>query len=711
MKWVKEQIDTGIVRSLGERFGIELLPASIFARRGITDPGEIQFYLEDDLKNLHNPFLFDGMDDAVERILTAKTEEERVLVFGDRDVDGITSIALLVDTLSALGLVVEWKLPLGDDPYGLTIEAVDEFAAKNGTLIIAVDCGTSSVAEITHALELGVDTIVVDHHNPQEELPPAVAIVNPKVGDNGYPFSGLCACALASKLGWALAFAQSDFYKQPVCLLNVRPGNDTLILEAVKLENLVEVDRLMESIVPGMVDLDRTRIVPFLEGQQILVYDAPGQQVMLQRIFGPNVEVGLLDIAPEAWKMFPALKDRSLLRMRPNTRLARYSERVPEEIDVLVGLFTTFVHSKIPSLIEGFESTLDLVALGTLADMMPLRDENRVLARVGLRVLGSTSRPGLRGLIARAGLNGREITARDVGWGLAPIINASGRMGEPDKAVRMLLSRDQGEIDRLVDEVTSLNDIRRKTGEEAWDRVLPHAYKSLEEHNGRFVLVTDEAVQRGVTGILAGRLARLFNVPAAVIAMLPDKAVGSVRSARGFAVTEFLARFSDIFADWGGHDSAGGFHMERDRLETFMDRLKEMTEYIELSVEEDQKLIIDAELPHAFLTPKLFDVEKIFVPAGQDSPQLTYLSRELKIAQMNLMGRDGQNHVKFLFDTGSVKWPAVFWNGAERVGRDFNETDRLDVVFQLSRNYFQGREVPQLVVLDVRKSGTDGVAE
>jgi single-stranded-DNA-specific exonuclease len=706
MIWRKEAIDSQGVRSFSERFGVDLLTASIFARRGISDPTEIQYHLEDDLKGLHSPFLFEGMADVVERIMTARSDGEKVLVFGDRDVDGITSIALMVETLADLGVLVDWKLPLGDDPYGLTTTVIDEFAARDGTLIIAVDCGTSSFAEIAYALERGIDTIVIDHHNPQEQLPPAAAIINPKIPDSGYPWSGLCACALTSKVRWALEFAATDFYNQPVCLLNVRPGNETLILEAVKLENLVVVDRLHENVVPGMVDLDRTRIIPFLEGQQILAYDAPAQEAMLRRIFGPNVEIGLLDIAPEVWKLFPALRDRSLLAMRPASRLARYSAQIPEEIDVLVGLFASFVFRRIPALIDHFEASLDLVGLATIADMMPLQNENLVLARVGLKVIERTQRQGLRELLARAGLAGRPLTSKEVSWQIAPVINASGRMGEPDKAVQLLLSRDAAEIGRLAEAVVALNDDRKRTGEDAWERVLPQAYKSFEELHNSFVVVTDEAVQRGVTGIIAGRLARLFNAPAAVIAVLPEKAVGSVRSARGFAVTEFLARFSDLLSDWGGHDSAGGFHLPPERLPELMSRIPEVLAYMPLADEEDEQISIDAELPMDFLTPKLFDVEKMFAPAGQQNPPLTFYARNLRIAQLDLMGRESQNHVKFLFDTGKMKWPAVFWNAAERVGRDFDSTDRLDVVFQLSKNLYQGKETPQLLVMDARRTGT-----
>ncbi|MDZ7793843.1 MAG: DHH family phosphoesterase [Spirochaetia bacterium] len=160
--------------------------------------------------------------------------------------DGITSTVLLKEALQKLGIEAEWALPLGNDPYGLTLEVVEEFAAAEGELLITVDCGISNVAEITRAAELGVDTLVIDHHNPQEELPPAVAIIDPKISESGYPFRDLAGCGVVAKLIWALEFSQTEMYKEELVLLHARPGNDTVILEAVKICNLVETDRLSE---------------------------------------------------------------------------------------------------------------------------------------------------------------------------------------------------------------------------------------------------------------------------------------------------------------------------------------------------------------------------------------------------------------------------------------------------------------------------------
>ena len=705
MTWNKKQIAPARVKEFAARFNMDLLEAAIFVRRGVDDPATVQYFLEDDLRFLHNPFLFDEMADAVQRILQAAGEGERVHVYGDRDVDGITSTVLMTEALERLGLEVSWGVPMGDDAYGLTTDVIDELLAQDVTLLVAVDCGTTNAAEIAYASDAGMDTIIVDHHNPQEELPPAVALINPKMPDSSYPFEGLCACALVSKVRYALGFAQSDFFNQPICLLNVRPGNESLILDAIKLENMVEIDRISENIVPGVVDVEHSRLGAFLQGLPILVYDETAQRKLLLQAFGANVEVGVVDVAPEVWKLFPTLDGKTLLRLKSESRLSRYTGVEPEEIDVFHSLFTTFVNRKEADVLEDLVSTLDLVAMGTLADMMPLVDENRILVKQGLRRMSESPRPGLRSLLERQKLLGKTIVARDVGWSISPVINASGRMGEPDRAVRLLLATDDRERDELADYVVELNTKRRAVGDQAWNLVQSQARDSLAAHDGRFVLVRHEEIHRGVTGILAGRLARQFDAPAAVVSLLPGKAVGSVRTARGVVVTDLLSRCDDILADWGGHDQAGGFHLPVDRVTELEQRLLDVIPALEMQEAAEAPIEIDAEIPTDFLTLKLLDVVKRFAPFGQENPPLAFLVRGIRLMDVQFIGRE-QNHLRLTLDAGTSKWPAVYWGAAERVGVAFDKGDSVDAVVNVGTNFYQGNETPQLTVLDLRRAET-----
>ena len=353
---------------------------------------------------------------------------------------------------------------------------------------------------------------------------------------------------------------------------------------------------------------------------------------------------------------------------------------------------------------EELLSTLDLVALASLADMMPLQGENRILVKQGLNRMTRSPRPGLRALLERQSLLGKSIDTRDVGWSISPVVNASGRMGEPDKAVRLLLSADANERDELADYVVGLNRTRREVGDRAWELVQLQARESLEAHEGRFILVHHREIHRGVTGILAGRLARQFGAPTAVVSILEDKAVGSVRTARGVVVTELLARCDDLFADWGGHDQAGGFHLEVDRVPQLEQRMLEVIPSLAMEGEEESVVQVDAELTPEHLTLKLFEVLARFAPFGQENPPLAFLARSLRVHDIVFMGRE-QDHLRVTLDAGASKWPAVYWRAAEQVGPVFEKGDAVDVVFNLGMNFYKGTERPQLTIVDMKRAG------
>ncbi|MDA3951617.1 MAG: DHH family phosphoesterase, partial [Spirochaeta sp.] len=338
MKWNKPPVDADEVKRISSRYGTDLLTAAILHRRGVTRAAQMPYYLENDLRYLHDPFLFADMPDVVERIDQAVREKEQVLVFGDRDVDGITSTAVMVDTLRARGLEVQWRVPEGDSNYGLSMEVVETFAAQSGTLLVTVDCGITNNEEIAAAVEHGIDTIIVDHHNPHEELPPAVAIINPKVGDE-YPFEGLCACAVCSKVRQALAIGETEVFGRLVTLISARPANETVIVDAIQLEHGIEVDRITEALVPGVASLETSRLREYLVGRELVCYDEPLQKRLLRQGMGPNVDIYMLDLAEQITELFPALAGKSLLEMREGARMAKYAEGETEEIDVLFALY------------------------------------------------------------------------------------------------------------------------------------------------------------------------------------------------------------------------------------------------------------------------------------------------------------------------------------------------------------------------------------
>ena len=705
MVWEKKEIAREVVKELHDRFDCDPLTASILARRGITESSDILFYLEEDSRYLHSPFLFDQMEDAVDRIYSAVDEGEKVLIFGDRDADGITSTTILYQCLKDMGIDVSWRIPSGNDSYGLSMQAVEEFAQNYGSLIITVDCGITNNAEIERAKELGIDVIVVDHHNPQEQIPEQAIIINPKVENCGYPFKDLAGCGVTYKLISALQFAKSDLYKQQICLMNVRPANDSYIIECVKTVNCCETARISETLIPNLISINDTRLVDFLSGQQIFVWDAPLQLKMLTKIFGDGIDFNVADIRPEIASAFSGIENMSLMRLAPKSKLARYTDKESSELDTFFNLFVTFIQKRTNNLYTNNEKDLQLTAIATIADLMPLKNENRIIVKLGLKSMNTGKlREGLFELFSKQKLLGKRTASKELAFDIIPLLNSTGRLGQPEIAIKLFLEPDETERNKLADEILVLNKTRKQLGDDLWPLVDDAAHQSLSKYNNNLVIAADSQIHRGVTGILANKLAQCYNVPAIVIAEPEDNTlVGSIRSVRGYDVTELLEQCSDLFVAHGGHNFAAGLTLYKHNFAEFERRLVTAAQIMEFPQGEEKTLCIDAELPPNYITPDLLKLVDTFEPYGECNPQLVFLAKKLKIFTADLIGKDA-SHLKLTLSCGSTKWPALLWSGAERLKRDFDIGSYVDIVFNINRNTFNGVETPQMILLDIKQS-------
>jgi single-stranded-DNA-specific exonuclease len=712
MNWEKKDIPPEKVKEISVKYGCDLLTSSILTRRGITNGASIKFFLEDDERFLHNPFEFPGMEDAVERILAAKEEGEKVLVFGDNDVDGITGTVLLTEYLAGMGIDVSWRIPGADDPYGLSLEAVEEFAAAYGTLIITVDCGISRLAEIKRAAELYVDVIVTDHHEPQEELPGALAVINPKLKDTTYPFKDLSGCAVAFKLVSALRFAQSELYGQPVCLLNTRPLNDAWVVEAAKMRNLVVIGTVSETVVPGKLHISDTRLPAFLEGQQILVWDAPLHRRVLAKLFGSGVEIGMLDVAPEIGREIPSVAGKSLVRIKELSAIAKYSDREAGELDVLANLFCSYARRKENKQSAETVYETQLAAIGTIGDIMPLLDENRIIVRSGVNSLmpgvsgAAGPKPGISELLDKLELSGGHFDVKDIAWKVCPAINAGRRMGSPEKAAALFFEKKAPLRDKLAAELVSLNERRKQLEGEIWGKLEPMAYKTLSEFEKKLTLVYGAEINKGVTGLIAQRAVRQFNVPAVAVSFGEDVYTGSIRSSRGFNIGVLLEQCGDLFIDSGGHEIAGGFSLKPENWELLYERLKSAALIMELAESREEVIIIDAELPHDYLGPDILNLVDRFAPYGKDNEPLVFLAKNLLVEELSFIGKNESRHLRMTLATGKHKWPSVYWDAAGRViNKEFDRGDYVDVVFNITRDWYKGIATPQMMIRDLRKTG------
>ena len=711
--WNKKNIAKELVMSLHTKYGTDLLTSSILARRDIITGSEVQYFLEQDKRFLHCPFLFDAMEDACDRILDAKEEGEKVLIFGDRDVDGITSTTLLYQYLKSIGIDVQYKIPSGDDDFGLSIDAIDNFAANYGTLIITVDNGICCKKEVDHAADLGIDVIVVDHHEPNDENYPELAIViDPKVEDCGYPFPHISGCAVVYKLITALRFALNPLYKQEICLLNVHPINDAYVIECLKIENMIIKDKLSETFVPGVMPLHQTKLVDFLKGQQIFVWDENLQKKMLVKIFGQNVEINMLDVRPEIATIIPSMAELSLLRLKSFSKIAKYQESPSSEIEAFYNIFITFIQMKISEnknpKIE--EEELQLVALAALADIMPLQNENRILVRQGIASMNKGRyRPGLYELIQKQNMLGKKISSTDLSWNIVPLLNATGRLGEPETALQLLLEENPQTREKIADRILTLNIERKKLGAEAQIVADSQVRENLPRFSNKIAYVKSEKINRGVTGIVAGKLSSMLKLPSIVIGQIDgDLFRASLRSISGVDLQNILDYCNSkiqggLFEKYGGHSEAAGFSIKKENLPILEKALEEYASYLEIPENAKTEISIDAELPFEYMSPELLNLVDSFEPFGQGNPNLKFLVKNAKIISADVMGKTEVQHLRLTIDCGKYKWPSIYWKAAERLNRDFSVGDKVNIVFEATRNLYNGNETPQMNIVEMEK--------
>ena len=314
--------------------------------------------------------------------------------------------------------------------------------------------------ETIAAAELGIDIIILDHHiKDSDSVPPAAAVINPKISGSTYPFSGLSGCGVTAKWIWAFCFSFSDIYNRPLCLMTAEEDQGRTVFSMMKILNLLEKDRLIVTEDdPGI----KEKIFRFLEGQMIVSYDAEQQKSRLNKIFGPHTDIHIADLKPEWENAFPNMKNLTLSEIKGKSRLLKYRDDHIAPVDILFHTFETLFLKNNSSLFQPFIKALDLTAIGTVADLMPLTSENHILVKKGFEILNRTERIPLKPLLAKLKLTGQPVGSQEISWQIAPFLNSAGRMGEAEKAVKLFLADNDAEIQSLIEEIGQLNKDRKK---------------------------------------------------------------------------------------------------------------------------------------------------------------------------------------------------------------------------------------------------------
>ena len=578
----------------------------ILQSRGLSDPGSRDEFLSPSYEDFkHDPFLLPDMNDAIERLVAARENQDKITIYGDYDIDGLTASTVLINAFESFGFEkVDIYIPNRFvEGYGLAVEAVEKIAATGAQLIVTVDCGSLSEKEIIRAKELGVDVIVTDHHNVAPVQPPAVAVINPKRLLQDYP---------DAYDGYRL---RKEFRIQDVS------------------------DRGGRTVPDSKLNIPDSGLYPFL--------DLAGVGVAFKLVQALQVRLDGLPTGQEKW-------------------------------------------------------LLDLVALGTVCDVVTLVDENRANVYWGLKVMAKTRRPGLRALMAVAGVEPEKVSARSLGFGLGPRMNAAGRLETAQYALDMLRSTDKSTALRSSQLLDEMNRDRRADQ----DRILEEAIAQADKYvDDPVLVVSSPGWSHGIIGIVAAKLLEKYKKPTFVLEEMGKEAKGSARSYGDFSAADAIRAADDIITKGGGHKLAAGVTLPTKNIGAFRGRVNEF--YSSLELRGQAELLLpkaDAEASFGEVGETLVAQINQLEPFGNGNPQPILKSVGVKVVGLRRMGSDAQ-HVKLdLRDLQGRTLQMLAFNAPEHF---FVEVGTLvSVWYQPDINEWNGRRTVEGRLLHLELSGT-----
>lgn len=550
------------VRKLAEILDVPHIISQILIKRGVTDPEAAHRFFRATLDQLYDPFLMQDMSVAIDRLRRAVLSDERVLIYGDYDVDGITAVSFLYLLLKELSVDAFYYIPdRQTEGYGLSDDGIKKAKEIGTDLIITVDCGVTGHAEIDLATSLGMDVIVSDHHEPGSVLPNAAAVLDPKRTDCQYPFKQLAGVGVAYKLGQGLL---------------MRMGIDLSVLE-------------------------------------------------------------------------------------------KY---------------------------------LDLVAIGTAADIVPLVDENRIFVKSGLEKLNESENLGLQTLLYAAGLTGKEIGTGQVVFVIAPRINAVGRMGDAERAVKLLTTDNPEEAREIAAVLEQENRSRKNVDEETFRQALAYAEEEFDEHNTHSLVLHQEGWHTGVIGIVASRVVEKFYRPTILISVEEGIGKGSARSIHGFDLYGALKECESLLVGYGGHKYAAGLTIRSENIPAFKEQFEQIARN---KIAQDMlipKLVIEAELDLKEIDQSLVNLLKKFAPFGPQNMRPVFVSYNVTVTGTPTIV--GKNHLRFKIQQNGRIFDVIGFNMGQLYYRLLPGAVNLDLAYVVEENEYMGRKSIQLRAKDLR---------
>ncbi len=669
MKIEKKVVDKDFIKKWRER-GVNPILASILFRRGFSTDEELINMIEPRFENIESPFIFTNLEKVCKRIESAIENSEKIVLFGDKDVDGTSSTAILYNFLKSINkdLDILWYVPLKNEFYGLNSNKFGEWKKRNITLCIALDCGITNIYEVKTLKKIGIDSIIIDHHKPLDIVPAEALIINPKC--ENIEFSDIPACGVTFLVIYGLLFFRSSFYNREIALIYY--DKDTIKLDIYK--NLLLEKSLKIEAIDELDSINADLFFICLKNHSEYENIKSKTEKKLKMLDFSYIDGSLVDSMES-----PSLKAKIVL--------------------------FNYLLSHVEGLEQAKEDFLPLVALGVMADIMPVASVNRIFTKLGFEYLRQKKLPNILALAKKISIDLEFVDTNDVSWVINPILNSSGRLGEANITVKFLLN--DNESINFINNLITNNEQRKHKGDEAFNIFKPNIEDNINEYGGSLTFFFSDKIYKGITGIIANRIAKETNIPSIVAVVEGDYIVGSIRVSKELDthVVDFLESADEIFDEFGGHKRAAGFRFHKKNMENFVAFLKKSASMLKSSACENLNINIDAEIPLQYLNTNLFALVGILEPFGEANKKPLFFTKDIKVSSYNKMGQD-KKHLKifFMLESGG-QISAILWGKANEFEKIHHDDNFYDIVYEMEINKYNGQFIPQLKIVEMIFNG------
>ncbi|QUG73201.1 single-stranded-DNA-specific exonuclease RecJ [Borreliella afzelii] len=686
-----------------KQYNINPFEATLLIKREIKEE-DFMFFLEDSVNLLHNPFLLKNIDKFINRINKAIKENENILIFGDKDADGITATIIMYETLKDFGLNVSYKIPSNGEFYGLSNELINIALEKKISLIITVDNGISSIEEINYANSKGIEIIITDHHLPSEDFKTESIVINPHLKDDKYPFKEIAGCCVSFKTCLALSMSFTDLYSKNLVFLFLEKTINEIILHAIEINNYILKQYLrLDYKNDPLINL--SKLEKFVQNKYIIIFNKEDQDQLLNKHFTRNINT--IDISENFIKKYPNFRKKTLKDLIQATKYFKYKEIEIKE--KLYYIFYNIIFETNKNLFQKCLKRLGFVAIGTIADNMPIINENRIILKIGLKEIALRERMSINYLLKDAGiLTKPNITSIDIAYKIAPILNSTGRLEKADIAINFLLTNDINQIENKFKEIKEINELRKYKEEKAWNS---HNKNTIFK-NDKFIVCYDKNTPKGISSRIATRLSVYYQKVAIFLTKQGNIIKGSIRSNNKINSKTLISIIpSHLVINSGGHKAAAGFTLHENLLEDFIKELEYATTKVNYeTTNENESILIDAIIPKDLTKDSLFKTIEIFEPYGYEFKEPILMMENVYLQELKIIDKNhSSKHINMRIKSQNDYYKAIFFNGTKKIEElNIKEDQYLDIIFTVNEDFYCPRE-KILKIIDIKKSAQTNV--